>query len=243
MNDSLQLFIITEGVHNTFEWKKEENVIGRDSVLNIPDVGSVVRDVVYQAKAEGDCGIDSVSFLLRIGDYIHVPILGGEADTICEGSNYAYAAELVPYGCYGGEPVSYLWKKVEGGTEIEIESDMTSALFKIKEATPVDTGLYRCVIKYRGCPIDGGDTLHVRDTLFELRLAMIEVPKLISISPKDTTVTEGFEHRIKVEAGGDVIFYGWQKDDTVALPQKGTSLQFLPVKFEDARGISGDDRE
>lgn len=234
MNDSLQLFIITEGVHNTFEWKKEENVIGRDSVLNIPDVGSVVRDVVYQAKAEGDCGIDSVSFLLRIGDYIHVPILGGEADTICEGSNYAYAAELVPYGCYGGEPVSYLWKKVEGGTEIEIESDMTSALFKIKEATPVDTGLYRCVIKYRGCPIDGGDTLHVRDTLFELRLAMIEVPKLISISPKDTTVTEGFEHRIKVEAGGDVIFYGWQKDDTVALPQKGTSLQFLPVKFEDA---------
>lgn len=82
-----------------------------------------------------------------------------------------------------------------------------------------------------GCPIDGGDTLHVRDTLFELRLAMIEVPKLISISPKDTTVTEGFEHRIKVEAGGDVIFYGWQKDDTVALPQKGTSFTIFAGKI------------
>lgn len=236
IHDSVQLFIITQGVNNHFEWKQNNFVIGRDSVYKIPDVGLDVREESYTAKVEGECGVDSVDILLRIGDYINVPIIGGTADTICEGSNYTYLAELVPYGCYGGEPVKYEWfRKIETGDTVPIvREDETSALYKIENAVTADTGFYKCIITYQGCPIDNFDENKKRDTSFNLQLDMIRVPQITAIQPTDTTVIEGFGHEIKVVALGDALEYAWRKDDVLLPAEISDEIIFSPVLVDDA---------
>lgn len=233
IGDSVQLFIITQGMSNQFEWKQNNLVAGTDSLLKIPDVGLDIREVTYQAKVTGDCGADSVDIILRIGEYINVPIVGGSADTICEGSNYTYVANLVPYGCYGGEPVQYEWVKKEIAGDVIVLVDSNS-LFKIQDAVVADTGLYKCTITYKGCPIDGFDKNITRDTSFNLQLDMIRVPAIVSITPVDTAVIEGFNHKIEVVAEGDALEYSWKKNEVALNDRMGGQLIFNPALVEDA---------
>lgn len=234
--DSVQLFIITQGVNNHFEWKQNNFVIGTDSVYIIPDVGLTIREESFTAKVEGECGVDSVDILLRVGDYITVPILRSTTDTICEGSNYTYVAELVPYGCYGGEPVVYQWfrKNEIGDTVPIVRADSTSALFKINDVVSADTGFYKCIITYRGCPIDNFDDNKLRDTTFNLQLDMIRVPQITAIQPTDTAIVEGFGHEIKVVADGDALKYEWRKNDTLLPAEVSDKITFSPALLEDA---------
>lgn len=235
MNDSVNLKVIAKGENNKYEWKLEGHTLGSAPELQIADVGSEIRNYPYKVKVAGDCGMDTLTIWVKVGDFISVPITGKDADTICEGSNYTYVASLVPYGCYGGEPVDYKWTKYPagGGTPILIQQG-GSDLFKVQEATPVDTGKYRCDIVFRGCPIDSFNQAITRDTSFDLHLAMIGVPVIRSVVPQDTSIIEGFNHRIQVFADGDALKYSW-KHDGVDLPGKNKdSIVFRPVYQTDA---------
>lgn len=235
MKDSVNLKVIAKGENNVYEWKLGEEVLGNESELQIPNVGTLIKDYPYHVKVSGDCGEDTLTIWVKVGDYINVPVTGSDGDTICEGSNYTYVASLVPYGCYGGEPVTYKWTKYPAvsGSPIFIREGR-SDLFKIEEVTPVDTGRYHCEIVFKGCPIDGFDPLITRDTSFDLHLAMIGVPVIRSVVPGDTSVIEGFDHQIRVTADGDALHYSWRHDNVYLPGENEDNIAFRPVCLADA---------
>lgn len=216
VGDEYTLMVQASGVNKRYTWTcdgQKLNESGNEIERIAPDFADTLE---YKCYVEGDCGIDSISIIIRVGDFHK--IRQDFKDTVCEGGNYKYNIDVVPLGAFEGQEFMYKW--TFKGEELY---DGTNSIFPLVGVKPEQAGEYLCEITSKEEP--------EKSALVKVDIAVIRLPEIDSISP-DIYAVEGSRDSIKVWASGDQLNYSWKKDgETVG--NTSSVWYFAPLDQED----------
>lgn len=215
-DDTYTLFVDAKGENNRYLWTRNGEIL--------PDVGSTIfcpasgqtDTLIYSCFVEGDCGRDSVSMQVTIGEFRK--IWRDRTDTLCEGSNYKYNADVLPFGAEEDQEFEYRWTfKGEPVSEL--------SLLVLEEVGAEQAGVYTCTVSTLP---KGENSL---TATVNLTVNVVRLPRLEKIS-EDLFIVEGSRDSIVVLASGDSLAYTWTKDGELT-GNKESAWHFEPVIYED----------
>lgn len=216
VGDEYTLMVQASGVNKRYTWTcdgQKLNESGNEIERIAPDFADTLE---YKCYVEGDCGIDSISIIIRVGEF--QKIRQDYKDTLCEGGNYKYNIDVVPLGAFEGQEFKYKWT-FKGVVLFE----GPNSIFPLVAVKPEQAGEYLCEITTVEQP--------VKSASVTVDIAVIRLPEIDSISP-DIYAVEGSRDSIKVWASGDHLNYSWKKDgETVG--NTSSAWYFAPLDQED----------
>lgn len=215
-DDAYDLFVEAQGENNRYLWTRNGEVLADvGSKISCPASGQA-DTLIYSCFVEGDCGRDSVSIQVMIGEFRK--IWRDRADTLCEGSNYKYNADVIPFGIIDDQEFVYCWKLRDS-----VVSKLS--LLSLEEVKPEDAGVYTCTVStLPGGPTSLTATVH-------LTVDVIRLPQLEEIAD-DLFLVEGDRDSVWVRVSGDSLTYKWMKDGQLT-GNKEACWHFEPVIYED----------
>lgn len=135
-HSQLSMYVNAVGEENVFVWTLGNKEVGRGPVLHIEDIGAA-GGYLYRCTVTGKCGTAWIAIAVNVDDYIYLD--GDAAVDLCEGSEYAYSAGLLPAGCVSEENLTYSW--TFGGRKV-----CDKKAIKFSDFSEADAGEYICDI-------------------------------------------------------------------------------------------------
>lgn len=216
--DEYQLWVETKGTNLQYSWTCDGIELAEKDSLIVRNAPSSVDTLVYTCTVQGDCGIDSVSILVKVGEYHRIRT--DLNDTLCQGSNYKYNVTAVPLGAFEGQGFNYRW--TYKGKELMYS---TSPIFSLSDVQPEWSGDYFCEITTLP------EITEPKSRTIKLHIEVVRLPEIESITD-DIYVVEGSHSSIKVVANGSDLAYSWKKDGEIT-EHISPIWDFIPVEYED----------
>lgn len=217
--DEYNLWVEAAGENVSYFWTCDGIPLAdeRDSVIHC--IAPLYADtLLYTCRVTGDCGVDSISVVIRVGEFRKIK--ADLNDILCEGGNYKYNVSVVPWGAFEGQGFNYRW--TFNGVEV---ANSTISVFPFTALRPDQAGDYFCEITTLP------DAPDFRSATVKLHIDVMGLPEIEYQTP-DLYVIEGSRTDIKVVASGDELTYTWTKDGVQAehdLPE----WSFTPVDYDD----------
>ena len=219
--DPYKLMVMASGVNNQYTWTCDGAVLSQHEEVIDRIAPNHADTLLYTCLVQGDCGVDSISIVIKVGEYHK--IRKDLKDTLCEGSNYKYNVDVVPLGAFEGQGFNYRW--TFKGEELYFGQ---SSIFPLVDLKPEQAGEYHCEITTLP------DAPEYKSAEVTVTITVTKLPQIETISP-DIYAVEGSNASILVTATGDRLTYSWTKDG-VAISNAFPGLYFVPLDYED-RGM------
>ncbi|MGZ2371939.1 T9SS type B sorting domain-containing protein [Ancylomarina sp. YFZ004] len=187
-NENLLWVTNVDGSNLTYDWQYKGNSISNEESLNILNL-IMNQAGEYRVDISGECGDVSSIAQLEIQERPYY-ISHSESVEVCEKTD-----EVSFRVNYGGDKLSYQWRK----DEIYIEGE-TSSVLTIQNIAQVDAGIYSCEIN-SSCSIE----------IISPDMVLSVIPSLQILSESgDIEICDGGAAEFSVEAEGREILYQWQ---------------------------------
>ncbi|MEG2278377.1 MAG: immunoglobulin domain-containing protein, partial [Odoribacter sp.] len=200
---SVRLFVKAVGENNVYEWTEKGMPMGGNSnQLLIQDVG-LVGTRTFVCKVSGDCGEDRRSISVYVDRYKVLTKDG--AERLCEGSDNAFNAALLPEGCDAATKLSYRWEWK--GNRVS-----STSVLELKELKVESGGRYSCYIKG-----ECGEAVLNLDVEVVWKPVLRRFPTVVSVCEMGHFSIGAFPE------GNDRLAYTWLKGN---VPLEGTDSIF-----------------